>query len=195
MSNIALVIATLVILLVIALYICHKQYKENKHLCDKVLHWKTLAYTDNLTGLASRLIVGECKTQQRGRKNVMCVALIDIDYLKDVNDVYSEDTEDKILVILAETILRSVRKSDKVVRWGDDEIVIIFSGAHCKELSRIVAVIRKKFLIAVKHYPLPDGKQLDVSFNLISGAEIVNSLDEAQTQSNTSKHIEKHKRT
>jgi len=51
--------------------------------------------------------------------------MIDIDFFKAVNDTYGHQTGDKILCELAKILVKNVRDTDKVVRYGGEEFAII----------------------------------------------------------------------
>ncbi len=57
----------------------------------------------------------------------LSIAMIDIDNFKHLNDTYGHTTGDKILKILGDTILKSIRKSDIPIRWGGEEFMILFT--------------------------------------------------------------------
>ena len=46
---------------------------------------------------------------------------MDIDYFKKVNDLYGHDVGDRILRIVATTMINGLRSSDVVTRWGGEE--------------------------------------------------------------------------
>ena len=87
-----------------------------------------IASRDALTGLGNRLAV-EAKIEQSLRAEApFCVAIIDIDEFKRVNDKHGHLAGDELLKQFA-TELRSVcRSTDTIGRWGGDEFILML---HC----------------------------------------------------------------
>jgi diguanylate cyclase (GGDEF)-like protein len=87
-----------------------------------------IALRDALTGLGNRLAV-EAQIEQALRAGApFCVAIIDIDEFKRVNDKHGHLVGDELLKQFA-TELRSVcRSTDTIGRWGGDEFILIL---HC----------------------------------------------------------------
>ncbi|HET9680109.1 MAG TPA: GGDEF domain-containing protein [Gammaproteobacteria bacterium] len=89
----------------------------------------TQATHDFLTGLFNRRIAEEhldnnCKLAKR-TGTPLCVALLDLDGFKDVNDSYGHDVGDGILREIAYCLRDSLRReSDWAARWGGDEFLL-----------------------------------------------------------------------
>ena len=92
-------------------------------------HLEELSTTDSLTGLGNRRYL----TQQledylmecRNRGGGVCLALVDVDKFRDINDQHGHDVGDEVLVGLSRRLRRAVRPTDIVVRTGSDEFGII----------------------------------------------------------------------
>lgn len=56
------------------------------------------------------------------------IMMFDIDHFKVINDTYGHSVGDMVLVEVVKTIYTVLRNSDRLIRWGGDEFVIIFSG-------------------------------------------------------------------
>lgn len=87
------------------------------------------AYHDPLTGLFNRRWLNEVVPLLAQQDAPFCVAMLDIDHFKAVNDRYGHDAGDLILRRFAETISNSVRGGDSVFRYGGEEFVVLFSTA------------------------------------------------------------------
>lgn len=55
--------------------------------------------------------------------------LIDLDYLKQVNDAYGHDAGDRVLIEVSRRLKLVVRQSDLPIRWGGDEFLIVSRDA------------------------------------------------------------------
>ncbi|MEB3245669.1 MAG: GGDEF domain-containing protein [Vampirovibrionales bacterium] len=112
----------------------------------------TLAATDALTGLANRgqfnkRLVAEVSRAKRYNQP-MCLALLDIDYFKQLNDKYGHLVGDQVLRELAQLLGQSVRESDLPARYGGEEFALILpqtslAAAH-DLMDRIRQVVARK---------------------------------------------------
>ena len=79
-------------------------------------------YTDVLTGCYNRRYFEE---KLRDVPMKAGVALLDIDDFKLYNDVYGHDVGDEVLKVIAGEIKDSIRSTDKLIRYGGDEFLLI----------------------------------------------------------------------
>ena len=90
---------------------------------------KELAMKDSLTGLYNHALLIELFDKELSKQersgNDVCFAMIDIDFFKNVNDTYGHMSGDFILKELSSILMKSVRKSDIVGRYGGEEFSII----------------------------------------------------------------------
>ncbi len=103
---------------------------EFKHLEER-LH--NLAITDDLTGLYNRRgfrLMAEQELRHAKRINAETVLLsIDVDDFKSINDTFGHDEGDKVLKLVATTLIGSFRGTDIITRWGGDEFIILVLDA------------------------------------------------------------------
>lgn len=59
-------------------------------------------------------------------KEELCLAIIDIDHFKNVNDTYGHMVGDEVLKSVATLLRENIRTEDIVARYGGEEFVIIF---------------------------------------------------------------------
>lgn len=88
-----------------------------------------MAITDPLTNLFNRRGLNELGKREfeRARRfnRALSVIMLDIDHFKQVNDQYGHETGDSALRDLSTIILRHVRDTDLVCRYGGEEFVIL----------------------------------------------------------------------
>lgn len=86
------------------------------------------ALVDSLTGLSNRLAYHEAiaRGQLAGGEVGACVAMLDIDHFKAVNDRYGHEAGDIVLRGFAEVAKRVVREGDLVARIGGEEFAFFF---------------------------------------------------------------------
>lgn len=91
---------------------------------------KELARVDPLTLLSNRRTFYEQAEVEIARawrySRPLCIAYLDIDNFKLVNDWLGHSTGDALLVTLASTLRAELRASDLVGRMGGDEFAILF---------------------------------------------------------------------
>ncbi len=107
---------------------------------------RELATTDDLTKTLNRrrlFEVGEEELQRAKRYDrPLCVAMVDIDHFKDVNDRFGHAAGDDILRDVASAIREGVRRHDHVGRYGGEEILVIFPETVLDDAFNIVERIR-----------------------------------------------------
>jgi len=87
------------------------------------------AETDPLTGVYNRLalskIMGEEIPRAKRYNQALSLLMIDICDFKKFNDLYGHVVGDQILKTTARILIKCTRKSDRVVRYGGDEFLIL----------------------------------------------------------------------
>lgn len=106
------------------------------------------SHTDFLTGLWNRryfyLRLDEEEIWTTRKKMPLCIAMIDVDDFKAVNDIYGHAEGDRLLSDLAASFKKNTRTADIVIRWGGDEFAIIFSATSLKDAYGVMERIRSK---------------------------------------------------
>jgi diguanylate cyclase (GGDEF)-like protein len=100
-----------------------------------------LAQTDHLTGLPNRrALLHRLRATlfRRGDERVsLCLAYMDLDNFKAINDRFGHGAGDTVLQRIAETIRVTIRASDLAARVGGDEFVIVFWRLEREDTLRI----------------------------------------------------------
>jgi diguanylate cyclase (GGDEF)-like protein len=104
--------------------------------------------TDFVTGLWNRryfyLRLDEEEARASRKKTPLCVAMIDVDDFKAVNDKYGHAAGDLLLSELAAIFKKNIRATDIVTRWGGDEFAVIFSETSLADAYEIMERVRCK---------------------------------------------------
>ena len=100
--------------------------------------------TDPLTGLGNRRSLREAMSALApGQDAAGCVLMIiDLDYLKPINDQHGHDGGDAVLVRMAEILRHLCRASDVIVRWGGDEFVVLCRNCDLNTASMLAERMR-----------------------------------------------------
>ncbi|HUD95735.1 GGDEF domain-containing protein [Sphingobium sp.] len=102
------------------------------------------AHEDLLTGVANRRgFLSQIDALPIDRRKG-CVALIDIDYFKRVNDQLGHDEGDKVLGAFAARLSAQLRRMDIVARWGGEEFAIFFQDCIEDEVSWSLARVASR---------------------------------------------------
>jgi diguanylate cyclase len=88
-----------------------------------------MAVSDALTGLPNRRgldgVLAREIARARRHKTELCIAVLDVDHFKRINDAHGHDVGDLALKHLAATIRAAVRETDVLARLGGEEFVLV----------------------------------------------------------------------
>jgi len=120
---------------------------SNVEVLDQLRQLQDLAARDFLTGLFNRRHFFARGRQLVGEAREMglpiCVAILDIDHFKRLNDRHGHDGGDKALTAVARTLgAVAERGFNLLARIGGEEFAIIFPGADLAEAERLCGDIR-----------------------------------------------------
>jgi diguanylate cyclase (GGDEF)-like protein len=101
---------------------------QNIHYIESMQMIRDVSNKDFLSGLFNRkyfLDVGQKYLENSLRNGlVVCVAMIDIDFFKKINDDFGHDAGDLVIGHLARLLQKMLRQSDLVCRYGGEEFCI-----------------------------------------------------------------------
>jgi two-component system cell cycle response regulator len=107
---------------------------------------KDLASRDSLTKLWNRTEISKFLREELDRgqreKKPLGVIMLDVDYFKKINDFFGHEIGDLALLQVVSRIKRKVRKSDKVGRYGGDEVIIVLPNCDLVEIRKISERLR-----------------------------------------------------
>lgn len=84
------------------------------------------------------------------------VALLDLDYFKQYNDYYGHPAGDEILKQLIDYIKRSIRKSDRLYRYGGEEFLLILPETELGNAASFInRLIKGLYLLGIPHKKSP----------------------------------------
>ncbi len=98
----------------------------------------SLAYQDELTGLASRRAFNDALLRL---KPPYAIAAVDIDHFKSINDTFGHDTGDQVLRLVASRLAR-VSGGGEAFRVGGEEFTILFPGRAAEEVTDHLELLR-----------------------------------------------------
>jgi diguanylate cyclase (GGDEF)-like protein len=159
---------SLMALAVVAMWISAMRVRisrQSDELRQTLVQAQALATTDMLTGLLNRRAMTDQLESELARVsrsgNPVCVALIDIDHFKKVNDHYGHRMGDEVLRAFASLAQGDLRQVDQLGRWGGEEFLLMMP--HVDASQAWVAVERLRNRIAA--HPMGDSGNLTVTIS------------------------------
>jgi diguanylate cyclase (GGDEF)-like protein len=105
-----------------------------------------LATTDILTETFNRRRLKEIAVQEVARarrfKQPLCIAMLDLDHFKAINDSFGHSIGDMALQMAAAAIRSRVRVHDHVGRYGGEEFVLVLPGTPLAGARRVAESVR-----------------------------------------------------
>ena len=96
-----------------------------------------IASRDALTGISNRVYV-EGRIEERITSEVdFCVAILDLDGFKKVNDEHGHLTGDELLKQFAGELRSACRSTDIIGRWGGDEFILLLDAGFEEAQAQI----------------------------------------------------------
>lgn len=125
-----------------------------------------LVHQDQLTGALNRRGLDaafdrETKLVDRSHAP-LCVALLDIDNFKRMNDTMGHQVGDQALVHLCNVIKEALRPSDSVARYGGEEFVIILPEVTLNEAAHTIERLQREL---TKRFFLHENERVLITFS------------------------------
>ncbi len=143
------------------------------------------ALRDQLTGLYNRRFLDEVAPaflrQAERRQSPVCVAMLDVDHFKAVNDKHGHVMGDTLLRALAGTLSAGLRASDVVCRYGGEEFLLLLPDCDLGGAFERMEELRRQILFMHESSTM-DLPRITVSIGLAQVEHGVVSLDKAIRQ-------------
>jgi diguanylate cyclase (GGDEF)-like protein len=116
--------------------------RQKEELLTAVATIRTLATVDELTSLANRRYMNEVladeERRQGPRGQPTCIAVLDIDFFKSVNDRHGHAAGDAVLRSFAGAARAELRTSDVLARWGGEEFLLMLPDTDLDEAGQVL---------------------------------------------------------
>jgi len=87
-----------------------------------------------------------CRSEAKQGLRPCCIAFMDIDSLKEINDTHGHPAGDAVLAAAVRYLQGHLRPDDKVFRYGGDEFLISLPGADVVDASEVLKRVRDGLL-------------------------------------------------
>jgi len=118
------------------------------------------AIQDPLTGLANRRYLEESLPRELHRasraQSAICVAMLDLDHFKRLNDTFGHDSGDSLLREVGRVLTEKLRKSDIACRYGGEEFALVLPNSSLADIFQRIEGIR----LAVRGLQIRQGDRL-----------------------------------
>ncbi|NIX93903.1 diguanylate cyclase [Pseudomonas fulva] len=125
-----------------------------------------LSQTDSLTGLSNHGAWQELLQREfarcRASAGSSCLALIDVDHFKQVNDRHGHQVGDNILRVISATLSLHLRKQDPAARYGGDEFCVMLPDTTPGQAREVLERLR----LAVEAFRDPALPHLNLSLSI-----------------------------
>lgn len=163
--------------------------RQKGELSNALATIRVLATVDELTSLVNRRHMNDVLATEERRKAgalATCIALLDIDFFKQVNDGYGHAAGDAVLRCFSAAARGSLRNNDVLARWGGEEFLLLLPDAAPHDARVVLERMAERVHAMV--VPGIDGKRISFSAGLATRragepfAEVISRADHALYQ-------------
>ncbi|MDO9271695.1 MAG: diguanylate cyclase [Rugosibacter sp.] len=173
--------AALLTLSLIAKQVSDIRMRISRHaheLSNALVTLRQMATNDMLTGLLNRRVMTELAEHELKQlervHGDLCIALIDIDHFKRINDRFGHQAGDTVLKGVAQYAQAQLRQVDKFARWGGEEFLLMLPCVN--ETDAMAALERLRAGVEALTYS--ENPELKATFSAgIARAKVGESLE------------------
>ncbi|AOY76645.1 diguanylate cyclase [Clostridium formicaceticum] len=137
----------------------HNFTLEGYEACEKLLpltsilldnyYLKISSFVDKLTGVYTRKYFEHMLLEEfekaKNQGGTFSIIMCDIDHFKKINDTYGHQQGDFILTKVGKVLMKNIRKTDIVGRYGGEEFIILLPDTTKQEAYKVAEKMRKQF--------------------------------------------------
>lgn len=121
---------------------------------------------DALTGMLNRRGLDDAFETELARaersKTALCVAVLDLDNFKKLNDAHGHQAGDEALVHLARVVKHTVRPTDVIARYGGEEFIVLFGDTELQNAMEVTERLQREL---TKRFFLHNNERLLITFS------------------------------
>jgi diguanylate cyclase len=137
-----------------------------RELEEELRNLSDLVREDQLTGSLNRRGLDELyerESARADRRNTpLCVALLDLDDFKKLNDTYGHIAGDNALKHLVKTVKDTLRSMDVIARFGGEEFLIVLPETTVEAAAATMTRLQREL---TRHYFLHENEKLLITFS------------------------------
>ncbi|MGC3963081.1 MAG: GGDEF domain-containing protein [Rhodocyclaceae bacterium] len=141
-------------------------HREIARLESELQQASDLMRHDTLTGALNRKGIDEMMTREiarsQRRNTRLCVALLDVDNFKQLNDTYGHATGDDALRHLADVVRETLRPQDSCGRYGGEEFLILLPDTEHEDAVQALTRLQREL---TKRFFLHDNQRVLITFS------------------------------
>jgi len=140
--------------------------KRIRELEGKLQHMSELVREDQLTGSLNRRGLDDVFERESARADrrgtPLCVALLDLDNFKKLNDTYGHLVGDGALRHLVKVVKDTLRSMDVIARFGGEEFLILLPETTVEAASSAMVRVQREL---TRHFFLHDNEKMLITFS------------------------------
>ena len=152
---------------------------DHESVVNLFLHYNDKLYKDAVTDTYNRRYYED---ELKDSEEHAGIALIDLDDFKLYNDTYGHNAGDIALCTVADVIRDSIRRSDRLIRFGGDEFLLVMPGIDEETFIKKLQGIQKKVNTTV----IPGYSNIQLS---ISVGGVINSTEKIENAVEKADHL------
>ncbi|MCU0972464.1 MAG: GGDEF domain-containing protein [Burkholderiales bacterium] len=125
-----------------------------------------LVREDQLTGSLNRRGLEDVYQREAARADrngtPLCVAMLDLDNFKALNDTHGHSVGDEALVHLVKVVKQALRTTDVIGRYGGEEFLILLPDTAIEEASAVLLRLQREL---TKRYFMQNNERLLITFS------------------------------
>jgi diguanylate cyclase len=137
-----------------------------KELEAQLQHMSELVREDQLTGSLNRRGLDDVFERESARADrrgtPLCVALLDLDNFKKLNDTYGHLAGDKALRHLVKVVKETLRSMDVIARFGGEEFLILLPETPVEAASAAMVRVQREL---TRHFFLHENEKMLITFS------------------------------
>jgi diguanylate cyclase len=148
----------------------HQEVQDaEKRICElesKLQHMSELVREDQLTGSLNRRGLDDVFERESARADrrgtPLCIALLDLDNFKKLNDTYGHLVGDNALRHLVKVVKATLRSMDVIARFGGEEFLILLPETTVEAASSAMVRVQREL---TRHFFLHDNEKMLITFS------------------------------
>ena len=148
----------------------HREVQEAeqriRELETELQHMSELVREDQLTGSLNRRGLDDVFERESARadrrRTPLCVALLDLDNFKRLNDTYGHLAGDAALKHLVKVVRETLRSMDVIARFGGEEFLILLPETTVEAAAAAMVRVQREL---TRHFFLHDNEKMLITFS------------------------------